>query len=186
MTRAFHPYLTFTGEPPGTQPNLPSGSQPNLPPGSHLNAVSAASSLSQSVWFSSLHRRWFSVRIDRRYSVYFRSWMITFGGKPLDGNDGADDAVDGRISSVSVVFAYISGVVEMNNGRAEGEALTVGPEERMGRKAADQLATLMYKWVVEYGISKSLITIGADSTKLNTRYKGDAIHFLAYLCFAHK
>ena len=31
MTRAFHPYLTFTGEPPGSQPNLPLGSQPNLP-----------------------------------------------------------------------------------------------------------------------------------------------------------
>ena len=37
MTRAFHPYLTFTGEPPGSQPNLPPGSQPNLPPGSQPN-----------------------------------------------------------------------------------------------------------------------------------------------------
>ena len=26
MTRAFHPYLTFTGEHPGSQPNLPPGS----------------------------------------------------------------------------------------------------------------------------------------------------------------
>ena len=31
MTRAFQPYLTFTGEPPGFQPNLPPGFQPNLP-----------------------------------------------------------------------------------------------------------------------------------------------------------
>ena len=37
MTRAFHPYLTFTGEPPGSQPNLPPASQPNLPPGSQPN-----------------------------------------------------------------------------------------------------------------------------------------------------
>ena len=54
--------------------------------------------------------------------------------------------------------------------------LTVDPEERMGRKAADHQATLMYDWVEEHGINNSLIAIGADSTFLNTGYKGGTIH----------
>ena len=48
----------------------------------------------------------------------------------------------------------------------------------MGRKPADHLATLIYDWIVEYGISKSLIAVGADSTNLNTGHKGGVIHFL--------
>ena len=56
--------------------------------------------------------------------------------------------------------------------------LTVDTDERMGRKPADHLATLIYDWIVEYGISKSLIAVGADSTNLNTGHKGGVIHFL--------
>ena len=55
---------------------------------------------------------------------------------------------------------------------------TVDPKERMERTAADHLATLIYDWVVEYGISESLMAIGADSTNYNTGYKGGVIHFL--------
>ena len=36
----------------------------------------------------------------------------------------------------------------------------------------------MYDWIVEDGINKSLIAIGADSTNLNTGCKGGAIDFL--------
>ena len=38
MTRAFQPYLTFTGEPPGFQPNLPPGWRPNCPQVGDLTA----------------------------------------------------------------------------------------------------------------------------------------------------
>ena len=53
---------------------------------------------------------------------------------------------------------------------------TVDPNERTGT-AADHIATLMHDWVVDNGICESLIAIGADSTNVNTGWRGGVIPF---------
>ena len=51
-------------------------------------------------------------------------------------------------------------------------------KEENQMKYQSELTKILYDWVVEHGISKSLIAIGADSTNLNTGFKGGAINFL--------
>lgn len=54
---------------------------------------------------------------------------------------------------------------------------TVDPKERTG-SAAEQIATLLYEWIVDHGLDVSLLAVGGDSTNVNTGWKGGTIHFL--------
>lgn len=54
---------------------------------------------------------------------------------------------------------------------------TIDPTERTGT-AAEQITTLLYEWIVDHDLDKSLLAIGGDSTNLNTGWTGGTIHLL--------
>jgi hypothetical protein len=56
---------------------------------------------------------------------------------------------------------------------------TNNSEERV-ETAAEQIAGNIYEWVVNHDVGDYLVAIGADSTNLNTGWKGGVIHYLEH------
>ena len=63
---------------------------------------------------------------------------------------------------------------------AEGHYLThfVPNDPTQGVSAAKAVSDQLLKYLKEFGLDKSLLAIGGDSTPANSVYKGGSIHFL--------